>query len=139
MLNKLRCHAHFQFSANQITCSGFLIEIRIFNDKKCRSRSVGFFRSQLIWIYTVCKCRVYTGSAGQGLSKLPIHLLMSQYFYLNLTFSTPQKKKKRVKRVYFCTEIFELNHTVVRGLSTYVSSAHPDQPAHLNGDLIVLH
>ena len=25
------------------------------------------FRSQLIWIYTVCKGRVYPGSAGQGL------------------------------------------------------------------------
>ena len=31
-----------------------LIEIYIFNDKQCRSRSVGFFRSQVIWIYTVC-------------------------------------------------------------------------------------
>ena len=28
--------------------------IHIFNDKQCRSRSSGFFRSQLIWIYTVC-------------------------------------------------------------------------------------
>ena len=26
-----------------------------------------FFRSQLIWIYTVCKGRAYPGSAGQGL------------------------------------------------------------------------
>ena len=25
------------------------------------------FRSELIWIYTVCKDRVYPGSAGQGL------------------------------------------------------------------------
>ena len=40
MLNKLRCHAHF-FPANQITWSEFLIEIHIFNDKQCRSRSVG--------------------------------------------------------------------------------------------------
>ena len=54
MLNKLRCHVHFQFSANQIIFSRFLIEIHIFNDKKCRSRSVGFFKSQLIWKYTVC-------------------------------------------------------------------------------------
>ena len=30
--------------------------------------SDGFFRSQLIWIYTVCKDRTYPGSAGQGLS-----------------------------------------------------------------------
>ena len=28
------------------------------------------FRSQLIWIYTVCKGRVYPGSAGQGLKLL---------------------------------------------------------------------
>ena len=34
-----------------------------FNGKQCRSRSVG-----LIWIYTVCKGRVYLGSAGQGLT-----------------------------------------------------------------------
>ena len=27
--------------------------------------------SQLIWIYTVCKGRVYPGSAGQGLIKAP--------------------------------------------------------------------
>ena len=27
--------------------------IHIFNDKQCRSRSVGYFRSQLIWICTV--------------------------------------------------------------------------------------
>ena len=68
MLNKLRCHAHFQFSANQITRSRLLILIPILNDKQCRSRSVGFFRSQLILIYTVCKDRVYPGSAGQGLN-----------------------------------------------------------------------
>ena len=54
MLNKLRCYAHFLFPANQITWSRFLIEIHIFNDKQCISRSAGFFRSQLIWIYTVC-------------------------------------------------------------------------------------
>ena len=27
------------------------------------------FRSQLIWIYTVCKGKTYPGSAGQGLKK----------------------------------------------------------------------
>ena len=31
-------------------------------------RSVGFFRNQLIWIYTVCKGRVDAGSAGQALN-----------------------------------------------------------------------
>ena len=39
----------------------------VLNDKQCRSKSVSFFRSQLIWIYTVCKCRAYPGSAGPGL------------------------------------------------------------------------
>ena len=28
---------------------------------------LAFFRGQLIWIYTVCKGRLYWGSAGQGL------------------------------------------------------------------------
>ena len=31
------------------------------------SRSVGWFRSQLIWIYTVCKDCTYPGSTGLGL------------------------------------------------------------------------
>ena len=67
LLNKLRCHTSL-FSANQITWSGMLLYIHILNGKQCRSRSVGFFRSQLIWIYTVCKDKVYPGSAGQGLT-----------------------------------------------------------------------
>ena len=69
LLNKLRCDAHFQFTANQITWSRLLIQIHIPNGKQCRSRSVDFFffRSQLIWIYTVCKGRVYPGPAGQWL------------------------------------------------------------------------
>ena len=59
ILNKLRCPAHFWFSASQITWS----QIHILIDKQCRS----FFRSQLIWIYTVCKGRAYPGSTGPGL------------------------------------------------------------------------
>ena len=69
MLNKLRCHACW-FSTNQITWSRLLIQIHIINDKQCRFRSVGFFRSQLIWIYTVCKGRVYAGSAGPRLTAI---------------------------------------------------------------------
>ena len=67
LLNKLRCHTHFLFSANHITWSRLWIQIHMLKDKQCRSRSVGFFRSQLIWIYTVYKDRVYLDSAGQGL------------------------------------------------------------------------
>ena len=55
--------------------SDFLIQVVPTNsntyDKQCRSISVGFFRSPLIWICTVCKDRVYPGSAGQGLSCNP--------------------------------------------------------------------
>ena len=76
LLNKLRCHTYIQFSANQITWSSLLIHVHILNVKQCRSRSVGFFRSQLIWIYTVCKDRVYPGSAGLGLT---INLQISWY------------------------------------------------------------
>ena len=65
--NKLRCFNHFQVSANQISWFRLLIQIHILNnDKQCRSRSVGFFRSLPIWIYTVCKCRAYAGSARSG-------------------------------------------------------------------------
>ena len=35
--------------------------------KKCRSRSFGFWRNLLIWIYTVCKGRAYSGSVGPEL------------------------------------------------------------------------
>ena len=73
LLNKLRCHTHFKFSANQITWSRLLIQNLILNGKQCRSRSVGIFRSQLIWIYTVCKDRTYLGSAGLGWSSLNLH------------------------------------------------------------------
>ena len=65
MLNKLRCHAHFLFSANQITSSRLLLQIHILNDKQCRSRSVGFL-NQLMWIYTVCKVRHIWVQQDQG-------------------------------------------------------------------------
>ena len=70
MLIKLRWHSPFQFSANQITWSRLLIKIHILNGKQCRSRSFGFFRSQLIWIYTVSKGRLYPGSAWLELISL---------------------------------------------------------------------
>ena len=84
MLNKLRCDTHFYLSANQIP-----VQIQM--------------RSQLIWIYTVCKGRVYPVSAGQGL-KLALFLctlcqLLWQIYHLyfsvlklpSLTLSTLDK------------------------------------------------
>ena len=79
MMKKLRCHAHFQFSANQITWSSFKIKIHILNDKQCRSSSIGFWRSQLIWIYTVCKGRTYPGSAGPGLRDFIFQVLRIRF------------------------------------------------------------
>ena len=67
MLNQLRCRAYLQFSANQITWSRLLIQIHVQNDKQ--------WRSQIIWIYTVCKDRVNPGSAGQGLVEIVINQL----------------------------------------------------------------
>ena len=51
---------------SQITWSRLLIPFHIFNAKQCRSRSVGFLRSQLSWIYTVCRARAYLGATGPG-------------------------------------------------------------------------
>ena len=48
-----RWHPYFQLSANQITWSRLLIQIHLMNDKQYRSRSADFFRSQLIWRYTL--------------------------------------------------------------------------------------
>ena len=51
-----------------LLASGCWYKIQILNGKQCRPRSVGFWRSQLIWIYTVCKDRAYPGSVGERLN-----------------------------------------------------------------------
>ena len=79
MLNKLRYRAHFSYSAKQITWSRLLMQMYKVNDKQCRSRSVGF-RSQLIWIYTICKDRTYTVSAGQGFISSEYHCTRTHHF-----------------------------------------------------------
>ena len=88
LLNKLRCLAHFQFSANQNTQSRLLMQIHIFHDKQCRSRSVGFFfRSQLIWIYNVCIWgRAHPGSAGLQLKPVYIFQLTVLIYFIKNKF-----------------------------------------------------
>ena len=105
MLNKLRYHTHFQFSANQITWSRLLIQIHILNGKQCRSRSVGFFRSQLIWIYTVCKGRTYPGSAGQGLRLLYTWLLLTNEIKLHVCMQS---------RLFIATQFLSLSERCVK-------------------------
>ena len=46
---------------------GFWYKFIYITTKQCWSRSVGFWRSHLIWIYIVCKVRAYQGSAGPAL------------------------------------------------------------------------
>ena len=62
LLNNLISHTHFCLTANQITSYNVSIQIHKLNNKQCRSWSDGFFRSHLIWIYTVCKVRVVMNS-----------------------------------------------------------------------------
>ena len=61
-------------------------------DQLASSRSVGFFRSQLIWIYIVCKGRVYPGSAGQGFSQLFLNL--NTIFTLNIWTDVPKQTEQ---------------------------------------------
>ena len=57
LLSNLISHTHFWISTNQITSYNVFIQIHKLTDKQCRSWSDGFFRSHLIWSYTVCKSR----------------------------------------------------------------------------------
>ena len=127
MLNKLRCHSNFQFSANQITWSWLLLQVHILNGKQCRSRSSGFFRSQLIWIYIVCKGRIHPGSAGQGLRvkiKCNLDYRLRQWrtisacaFLLIIRYqeNIPRHHKSYNETVWMLTAIFDLHCTATSG------------------------
>ena len=82
MQNKLRFHTHFYLPADQITWCKLLMQIRMLNDKQCRTRSVGF------WRYTVFEGRTYPGSAGPGLNYLQKYCLTEILkFHFNLWIS----------------------------------------------------
>ena len=71
-------------------------------------------RSQLIWIYTVCKNRVYPGSAGQGLIWIGCLILDIKYFqiywsgkYYYLYFCKMfMKRKKEDAILTFTTDLW---------------------------------
>ena len=63
MLNTLRCHTHFWFSANLRLLDPDCWYKFIYLMANSANPDFFFFRSQLIWIYTVCKGRTYLGSA----------------------------------------------------------------------------
>ena len=75
MLNKLICHAHFYFSANQITLSRLLIQIQIFNDSADPDQELNNLALQM----DVCKGRAYQGSARLGLTSYILVLLQLNF------------------------------------------------------------
>ena len=117
MLNKLP-HPHLIFSQ-----SYYLIQVvdTLHNDKQCRSRSVSFFRSQLIWIYTVCKSGIYPGSAGPGLIycrkksflySFSLSLLISGSFFIlaktnGCFIIAPARSRVRYRRPIFCPSVHQ--------------------------------
>ena len=67
LLNKLRRHPTSNFQPIR------LLELEScykFTYLMANSADPDQFRSQQIWICTVCKARVYPGSAGQGLNMI---------------------------------------------------------------------
>ena len=54
---------------------------------------VGFFRSQLIWIYTVCKGKAYPGSSGQGLIISQINIVLFLNKNINCGYSYLQIRR----------------------------------------------
>ena len=85
---------------------------------QCRSRSVGFFRSQLIWIYTVCKDRVYPSSAGQGLigcsalNHLRQPILTDFYKACERSLSNDQIDENLVQLVLDPSRLLLVSHTI---------------------------
>ena len=75
VLNKLRCPALFQIFSQ----SDYLVQIVDINShsewQTVQIQISWLLRSQLIWIYTVCKGSVYPGSAGLELSPPVVFLL----------------------------------------------------------------
>ena len=67
MLNKLRCHAYFQFSAYQITRSRLLIYNHTLNDKTVQIQITWLLQKPTDLDLHCLKGKVYPGSAGQVL------------------------------------------------------------------------
>ena len=88
-------HCETKYHRIWLFCNPFLIEFHIFNDKQCRSRSAGFFRSQLIWIYSLLR-KGMSCSAREGL----ITELLLRFLEITgkLVVKHPPKKGHTVKK-----------------------------------------
>ena len=96
MLNKLRCNTHFEFPADQITWSGFLIEIHIFNDKQCRSR----------WQKVQIRSTLFAKTGHVVFSKRRVNGVQ-RYRFMDLGFCCPHTIRGYVSesRIKTCTLI----------------------------------
>ena len=102
-------------------------KLALLNDKLCRFRSVGFFRSQLIWIYTVCKGGVYPEvQLGKSRSVCaPTKLIQDLHFLPGRKLNTLQSKREAngqiVHRLHTCTDLgFEICVMVLSDASEVV-------------------
>ena len=80
------CHAEMKMPlpllifSQSITWSRLSIQIHIPNDKQCRSRSVGFFRSQLIWIYSLQRQGI------SGFTRTRVNIFILSYTILHISY-----------------------------------------------------
>ena len=94
MLNKLRCQAFFKFSAKQV----YLIQnVDINSHTEWQTVKIQISWSQLIWIFAVCKSRVYPGSAGQG--------LRVKLFF----FFFPENRFRHVMQIVFLDNLLDMS------------------------------
>ena len=119
MLNELRCHAHFQFSANQITWSRLLIQYHILNGKQCRSRSVGFWvQIQISWLLTKPTDLDLHCFQRQGLSRFSrtrVNSFISLFKHMSLV-ARKRLFKLSVESIFQCTCLGPLNKAICLGL-----------------------
>ena len=105
--------------------SDYLIHIVAINSHTKRQT----VQSQLIWIYTVCKCRIYPGSAGQGLklrTNINLHILAVSSWPSILMYAAVSSE---------CTAC--PCHIVGKGSQkkgSFRTYMNPDQPPHLYTD-----
>ena len=112
MLNKLKCLAHFQFSASQIIWSRLLILIHKVNGKQCRSRSVGFFRSQHLDLHCLQRQEIsgFSRTRVKYLPDTPFYLELWCWYELERNIAVRLKKIRWMFPLLCCSASLELLH-----------------------------
>ena len=107
MLNKLRCHTHFLFSAIQITWCRLLIQIHILNDKQCRSKSVGLKPTDLD-----LHCFQRQGISGFSRTRIKILEEHEKYLLLACTHSNDSDQLVYLHWPVFAWHFFFINFSL---------------------------